>query len=176
MKSYKNLLLLFVATTVAIAHAAVDLSDYLSGKKVDKKNRTILHILAQNSDQDDFEVKLKIFNFAEKKLPRETEELVKNYRDFAFIYQISPEMALMIAAQRMQEYVNHEDENGNTALIYAQQLQEKRVAQGLKPHPRTQFLIEALGMFEPQENEEPTSFLEVGEDGNREELKDELQK
>lgn len=177
MNISKKLLLFFATTTAVTAHAATDLSDYLSGRKVDKRGRTILHKLAKKSDQDDLTLKIKIFDFAENKFPAEVESIAKEYQDFEFLYRVSPELAFMVAIKRWQRFVNQKDDAGETALNYAKEVQEKRAAAGLDSHPRTELFITLLEAFELQESQEDrTIFLDKDEDGGNEDLKEEIQK
>lgn len=112
--------------------------------QVDDNGQTILHKLVDNCDNDDFTVSLRLFDFIENELPAlvsHDSELGKKLMAINTIFELSPELAQMLALKEVHDYIETKDNNGDTALDIAKRRNEKNL------HQRCGLCIEFLEIF-----------------------------
>ena len=157
MKSSKMLLLLAATMMSATANivasenvptpmvtdGVMDLEQYLFGD-VDNNGQTILHKIAENCDNDDFTVRLKLFNFLENGGKSESAKVLESKAQvYNELFQMLPKELVMIAVLKdANGFVQIKDNNGYTAL----DITKKRNT--LNPHKRCGSCIEFLEAFE----------------------------
>ena len=103
------------------AKNTIDLTPYITGKMVDANGHTLLHILAANIHNDDFTVKVKLFDFLENKLPQEIPSWTKKIDKYAALGQLSPELAKIAMLKDLASFVFTQDSEGKTALDILEQ-------------------------------------------------------
>jgi hypothetical protein len=155
MKMFKMLLAVMMVTgitfnaiadenTPMITDGVMDLEKYLFGD-VDSNGQTILHRIVANCDNDDFTVRLKLFDFLENFEKSEGPQLIQSkVALYSMISHLAPDQntAALAILIDMNNFVQTRDNNGATALDIA----KKRNA--LNPHKRCTSCVELLGKFE----------------------------
>jgi len=129
--------------TPMITDGVIDLEQYLFGD-IDNNGQTILHKIAENCDNDDFTVRLKLFNFLENGGKSESAKALEHKaQEYNELLQMLPKELVMIAMLKdANDFVQIKDNNGNTALDTA----KKRNA--LNSHKRCSSCIEFLEAFD----------------------------
>lgn len=147
MKSLKTFSLLAVSMSVIAMSAAennnkpmitdgvADLEQYLLGD-VDRNGQTILHRIAGNCDNDDFAVRLKLFDFLENAPQSESVRALST--KMVVLGSLPEDVATLVVVTDMLNFIQRKDNNGETALDIA----KKRNA--LNPHKRCNVCVELL--------------------------------
>lgn len=155
MKMFKILCAVVMVTGIAcgviadentpmITDGVVNLEQYLFGD-VDSNGQTILHKFAENCDNDDFTVRLRLFDFLEN---FEKSESVKLFQVKMAMYDILPkEMAQAFVMMDANNFIQKKDNNGETALDIA------RKRNTLNPHKRCTACVDILEIFEKFDKE-----------------------
>ena len=120
----------------------IDLSEYLSGDKIDAQGQTILHQLAEHCDQDTIILSLDVADFADNKLPAEWDKNKNQIEALLFMSQFSPALPAAFLIGEMTKFVQLKDNNGDTALDIAQR------RNALHPCDKCAFAIELLEKFD----------------------------
>ena len=108
-----RILLLLAATVMSATITAVNLEEYLIQNKVDAEGKTFWHKLAENCDNDEFQIEFKPFNGIAEKLALEA----KNLREEAEVLSILPEeMRNVVILARVVQVLTAKDNNGDAAL------------------------------------------------------------
>lgn len=127
-----------------ITDGMVSVEEYLFGD-VDSNGQTILHRIADNCDNDDFALKLKLFDLLENQIPNNMEKIESKLEKYDLLSKISPEAASVVMLSKVLAYAKHKDKNGDTALDIA----KKRNM--LSSHKRCGSCAELLELFENEE-------------------------
>ena len=154
MKSSKIFLLVGMMLTIVnmsvasesvpkVTDGIVDLEQYLFGD-VDSNGQTILHRIADNCDNDNFTLRIKLFDFLENADKSESAQAMgKKIEMYNTLSQVLPkELVGLAVLEEINNFVQIKDNNGNTAL----DIVKKRNT--LNPHKRCNDCLQAFQEFE----------------------------
>ncbi|HLJ31712.1 MAG TPA: hypothetical protein VKU36_04700 [Candidatus Babeliales bacterium] len=126
-----------------VTDGIVDLEQYLFGD-VDSNGQTILHRIAGNCDNDNFTVRIKLFDFLENADKSESAQAMgKKIEMYNALLQVLPKELVAVAVlEEINDFVQIKDNNGNTAL----DIVKKRNT--LNPHKRCDGCLLVFQEFE----------------------------